>query len=217
MVEDVITKKDGTYMVIAEQFKKANNANMTSVGAAAGLGGGSSSGASGTEIGFTVLDFVFFNFDKSGKLTSIDVVGKESKEARVSGSVAEEKGLAVAQYMKSKGFFGYKGVIEHNGQQIILYRNDEGFKSKAYFLPVGAKSTMEIPSIDMDKWISESVNKFGAMSKAATGNQYTFNSDSNSDTYELYKDIKPFSADKMLLHHFNLKGLKIWMQPIPAK
>jgi len=216
MVEDVITKKDGTYMVIAEQFKKANNASMTSVGAATGLGGSSSSGAAGSEVGFTVLDFVFFNFDKSGKLTSIDVVGKESKEARVSGSVATEKGLAVAQYMKAEGFFGYKGVIENNGQQMIFYRNDEGFKSKAFFLPIGEKYVAANSSIDMDKWIPENLNKLGEISKATSGNQYTFNSDSSSDTYELYKNIRPFSSGKMLLYHFNQKGLKIWIEPVPS-
>jgi hypothetical protein len=214
MVEDVIKKSDGTYMVICEQFKKANNANMTGVGAALG---GTSASTGTSEVGFTVLDFVFFNFDNSGKLTTIDVVKKESKEARVTGKIATEKGLAIAQYMYGRGFFSYKGTFMQNDKQIILYRNDEGFKSRAYFLPVGAKSTEGIPSIDMDRWVSEKLNKVGMFSKAVSGNQYTFNSDSFSNDYELYKNIAAFKPGSMLLYDYNTKGLKIWLEPVPVQ
>jgi hypothetical protein len=216
MVEDVIKKNDGTYMVICEQFKKANNANLTGSGAGALLG--SSGGSSAGEIGFTVLDFVFFNFDATGNLSSIDVVAKQNKEARVSGKIASEKGLAIAQYMYGRGFFCYKELIEKDGKQIIVYRNDDGFKSKAYFLPLGEKSTENIPSIDMDRWVSEKLNKLGKFAKAAGADQYSFNSDSNaSDTYALYKNITSFKPGFMLLHDFNQKGLKVWLEPVPVK
>ncbi len=219
MVEDVIKKTDGSYMVICEQFKKANNSSMTGSGAGALLGGGSSSSstATGPEIGFTVLDFVFFNFDASGKLSGIEVVAKQNKEAKVSGKIASEKGLAIAQYMYGRGFFCYKELIENNGKQIIVYRNDDGFKSKAYFLPVGAKSTEGIPSIDMDRWVSENLNKLGKFAKATGSGQYSFNSDSNSsDTYKLYKNITSFKPGYMLLYDYNQKGLKVWLEPVPA-
>jgi hypothetical protein len=217
MVEDVIKKNDGTYMVICEQFKKANNANLTGSGAGALLGTSGGSSAAG-EIGFTVLDFVFFNFDATGNLSSIDVVAKQNKEARVSGKIASEKGLAIAQYMYGRGFFCYKELIEKDGKQIIVYRNDDGFKSKAYFLPLGEKSTENIPSIDMDRWVSEKLNKLGKFAKATGADQYSFNSDSNaSDTYALYKNITAFKPGFMLLHDFNQKGLKIWLEPVPVK
>lgn len=217
MVEDVIKKNDGTYMVICEQFKKANNANLTGSGAGALLGSGGGSSAAG-EIGFTVLDFVFFNFDATGNLSSIDVVEKQNKEARVSGKIASEKGLAIAQYMYGRGFFCYKELIEKDGKQIIVYRNDDGFKSKAYFLPLGEKSTENIPNIDMDRWVSEKLNKLGKFAKATGADQYSFNSDSNaSDTYALYKNITAFKPGFMLLHDFNQKGLKIWLEPVPVK
>jgi len=217
MVEDVIQKLDGSYMVISEQFKKANNANMTGSGAAAMLGGGSSSSSAGPEVGFTVLDFVFFNFDPSGNFTGIQVVPKTNKEARVSGKIASEKGLAIAQYMHSRGFFCYREVIEANVKKIIVYRNDDGIKSKAYFLPVGEKSTESIPSIDMDRWVSENLNKLGKFAKATGNAQYSFNSDNTNDTYALYKGISSFKKGFMVLHDFNQKGLKIWLEPVPAQ
>jgi len=217
MVEDVIRKTDGTFMVICEQFKKANDANNTGSGAGALLGGTSSSSTTtGPEIGFTVLDFVFFNFDDAGELTSIEVVKKQNKEARVTGKIASEKGLAIAQYMYGRGFFCYRETIENNGKQVIVYRNDDGFKSKAYFLPVGSASTEGIPSIDMDRWVSEKLNKLGKFAKATGSDQYTFNSDQTSDTYGLYKNISSFKPGYMLLYDYNIKGLKVWLEAIPA-
>lgn len=217
MVEDVVQKLDGSYMIISEQFKKANNANMTGSGAAAMLGGGSGSTAAGPEVGFTVLDFVFFNFDLNGDFTGVQVVEKTSKEARVSGRVASEKGLAIAQYMYSRGFFCYREVIEHDGKQVIVYRNDDGLKSKAYFLPIGEKSTASIASIDMDRWVSENLNKLGKFAKATGNSQYSFNSDNTNDTYALYKGISSFKKGFMVLHDYNQKGLKIWLEPVPAQ
>lgn len=217
MVEDVVRKLDGNYIIIAEQFKKANNANLTGSGAGAVLGGGGGSSATGPEVGFTVLDFVFFNFDASGEFKGIQVVGKTNKEARVSGNVASEKGLAIANYMYSRGFFCYRETIEHNGKQIIVYRNDDGFKSKAYFLEIGESTTENIPSIDMDRWVSENLNKLGKFAKATGSGQYSFNSDNTNDTYALYKGIQSFKKGHMLLHDFGQKGLKIWIEPIPEK
>ncbi|MEZ5172158.1 MAG: DUF6770 family protein [Bacteroidia bacterium] len=216
MVEDVIQKTDGTFMVICEQFKKANNANLTGKGAGAVLGTSSSSGSStGPEVGFTVLDFVFFNFSETGQLKNIDVVGKENKEARVTGKIASEKGLAIANYMYAQGFFGYREVINEGGKQIIVYRNDDGFKSKLYFLEVGAKSTDGIPSVDMDKWVSEKLNKVGKFAKATGGNQYSFNSDQARSDYSLYKNASYFKPGFMLMSDYSGKGLKVWLEPIP--
>ena len=215
MVEDVIRKTDGSFMVVCEQFKKANNANMTGKGAGAVLGTSSSSSATGPEVGFTVLDFVFFNFSAAGQLSSIDVVGKENKEARITGKVASEKGLAIANYMFGRGFFSYKEVIMHEGKQIIVYRNDDGFKSKLYFLEVGAKTTEGIPSVDMDRWVSEKLNKVGKFAKATGGNQYTFDSDKAGNDYALYKSAAYFKPGYMLMTDYSGKGLKVWLEPIP--
>lgn len=217
MVEDVIQKKDGGYMVICEQFKKANNSSLTGSGAGAMLGGGSSSTSAGPEVGFTVLDFVFFQFDATGNLKGIDVVAKQNKEAKVSGKIASGKGLEIANFMLGKGFFCYKELIEVNGKQVIVYRNDEGFKSKLYFLEVGAKSTENIPSIDMDRWVSEKLNKLGKFAKATGGGQYEFNSDRAGNDYSLYKNARSFKPGYMLMYDYSGKGLKVWLEAIPMK
>jgi hypothetical protein len=218
MVEDVIQKKDGGYMVICEQFKKANNSSMTGSGAGAMLGSSpSSSATTGPEVGFTVLDFVFFNFDATGNLLGIDVVAKDNKEAKVAGKIASGKGLEIANYMKKEGFFCYKEVIEVNGKQVIVYRNDEGFKSKLYFLEVGAKSTEGIPSIDMDRWVSEKLNKLGKFAKATGGAQYTFNSDRAGNDYSLYKNARSFKPGYMLMYDYSGRGLKVWLEAIPMR
>lgn len=215
MVEDVIRKTDGSFMVICEQFKKANNASMTGKGAGAMLGTSKSSSATGPEVGFTVLDFVFFNFSATGELSGIDVVAKENKEARVTGKVASEKGLAIANFMLYKGFFSYKELIMQDGKQVIVYRNDDGFKSKLYFLEVGAKSTEGIPSVDMDRWVSEKLNKVGKFAKATGANQYTFDSDKAGNDYALYKNAAYFKPGYMLMSDYSGRGLKVWLEPIP--
>jgi hypothetical protein len=213
MVEDVVRKNEGGYVVITEQFKKANNANFTGSGAAAILGSVGSS-SNGPEIGFTVLDFVLFHYDDSGELTNIQVVSKQNKEARISGKVASDKGLAVANYMYGQGFFCYREVIQMNGKQIIAYRNDDGLKSKMYFLPLGSVSTEGIPEIDMDAWVSEKLNKLGKFAKATGNGQYSFNSDSPSGDYNLYKGAHSFGEGQYLMFDYNRKDLKIWIQKI---
>ena len=214
MVEDIVRKNEGGYVVITEQFKKANNANLTGSGAAAMLGSGGGSSSNGPEIGFTVLDFVLFHYDDSGDLTNIQVVPKLNKEARVSGKIASEKGLAIANYMYNQGFFCYREVIQKDGKQIIAFRNDDGLKSKMYFLPLGSVSTEGLPEIDMDAWVSEKLNKLGKFAKATGNGQYSFNSDSPSGDYNLYKGAHSFGEGKYLMYDYNRKDLKIWIQPI---
>lgn len=214
MVQDIIRKKEGGFMVIAEQFKKANNANLKGTGMGAAVGG-SKSTSTGPEVGFTVLDFVFFHFDDAGNLGDIDVIEKLNKEARVTGKIASEKGLAIANFMKEKEFFSYKEVIEHNGNQVILFRNDDGFKSKLYFLPMGTKTTKGIHEVDMDRWVTESMNKLGKLAKATGGSQYTFNSDASSNDYALYKNARFFKPGFILMYDYNRSGLKVWLEPIP--
>ena len=161
-----------------------------------------------------MLDFVLFHYDDSGDLTNIQVVPKLNKEARISGKVASDKGLAVANYMYGQGFFCYREVIEMGGKQIIAYRNDDGLKSKMYFLPLGSVSTEGLPEIDMDAWVSEKLNKLGKFAKATGNGQYSFNSDSPSGDYNLYKGAHSFGEGQYLMFDYNRKDLKIWIQKI---
>jgi hypothetical protein len=220
LIEDLIRKNDGTYMVIGETWRKSNDASNTGAGALrglAGMGGGSSSSSNSSDKGFTLMDFAMFNFDANGELTSIDKIEKTVKEAIITGSLAEENGLAMAQSLYKRKFFCYRNTIMANGKQYIMYKNDDGFKTKAYFLPVGATSTNGIGNIDMDKWVSESLNKIGKISKAMGNTKYTIGGESSfgKGNSELFKNIIPASAGKVLIYQMKQGELTMWLENVP--
>jgi hypothetical protein len=224
LIEALIQKKDGNYVIVGETWRKSNDAASTGIGAVTkfgGLGGGSSSSSSsnGSEKGFTLMDFAMFNFDSNGELTSIDRIEKTTKEAVIKGSLADEKGLAMAQELQKRKFFCYRNLVEANGTQYIMYKNDDGLKTRAYFLPVGATSAANIGSIDMDKWVSEGLNKIGKFSKAisSSGSKYTFGNEEPfaPSSPELYKNVIPASSGKVLLYHLHGTSLSMWLESIP--
>lgn len=218
LVEDIIRKDDGTYIVVAETFRKSA-ADETGAGALTKLGGMSSSkGSADGDKGFTVMDFAFFNFDANGTLTGIDKVEKETKEAIIKGSLADKNGLELAQELYKRKFFSYRTTMMVDGKQYIMYKNLDGFKTKAYFLPVGSTSTNGAGSIDMDKWMSEGLNKVGKVAKwtgqsmkAEFGSE-EFGTPKNT---ELYKNVIPAKPGYVLIYNFFNGKMDIWLEPIP--
>lgn len=219
LVEDVIKKKDGSYMVISETFRKgaADETGKGAISKFSGMGGGSKGDAG--DKGFTVMDFALFNFDANGELTGIDKVEKATKEAIIKGDLAKGKGLEIAQHLQSRKFFCYRGTIDVNGKQYIMYKNLDGYKTKAYFLPVENVHMAEVPNIDMDKWLPEGVNKVGKISKwtgqslkAEFGNE-GFGDNGNP---ELYKNAIAAKAGHVLMYQFFNGKLGIWLQEIPV-
>lgn len=221
LVEDIIQKLDGNYMVIGETWRKSNSADNTGTGAIrklGGFGGGSTSTTDSKDKGFTLMDFAFFNFDATGELSSIDKVEKTTKEAVIKGALADEHGLAMAQTLYKRKFFCYRNTIEFNNKQYVMFKNDDGFKTKAYFLPVGATSVSGIGSIDMDKWVPEGLNKLGKFTKMTGGNKYTFGNTDNvfeTSNPELYKNIIPAKPGFVLLYQFFNGKLALWLQQVP--
>lgn len=219
LVEDLVQTKDGNYMIIAETWRKSNNAENTGSGTLRSLGGmSSSSSGNNKDKGFTLMDFAFFYFNAEGELMNIDRVEKTTKEAVIKGTLAEAHGLEMAQELYKKKFFCYRTTMDIEDKQYVLFKNDEGFKSKAYFLPVGATSVNGIGSIDMDKWLPEGVNKLGKLSKAMGGMKYTFGNDSNTFdpvNPELYKNIIPAKPGYVLLYQFFNGKLAMWLQAVP--
>lgn len=224
LIEGLIQKKDGTYVIVGETWRKSMDAASTGSGMMklGGLASGSTSlnsMANSKEKGFTVMDFSMFNFDSNGELKSIDRIEKTTKEAVIKGSLADEKGLAMAQELHKRKFFCYRNLVEANGTQYIMYKNDDGIKTRAYFLPVGATSAANIGSIDMDKWVSEGLNKVGKFSKAMSGSgtKYTFEDEGTFSVSnpELYKNVIPASSGKVLLYHLHGNSLSMWLESIP--
>jgi len=220
LVEDLIQKKDGTYMVISETFRKGS-VGTTGAGAVSKLGGlsGTASKGDAGDKGFTVMDFAMFHFDANGELTAIDKVEKATKEAIVKGDLADMNGLEMAQSLSKRKFFCYRNTIEVNGKQYIMYKNLDGYKTKAYFLPVGSTSTAGIGSIDMDKWVPEALNKVGKIAKwTGDGVKAEFGNEGFGDggNPELYKNIIPAKAGHVLLYQFFNGKLAIWLEKIPT-
>ena len=224
LVEDLVQKKDGGYVVISETFRKGaadetGAGAVTKLGKLGGMGGGSSSNSNPDDKGFTVMDFAMFNFDANGELTGIDKIEKPTKEAIIKGSLADESGLALAQNLHKRKFFSYRNTIEVNGKQYIMYKNLDGYKTKAYFLPLGATSTEGIASIDMDKWMPEGVNKMGKIAKwTGDGMKATFGDEGPFDetNTELYKNVIPAKPGHVLLYQVYNGKMSIWVQEIPG-
>lgn len=221
LIEDLIKKQDGSYVLLGETFRKSS-VGATGAGAMRGFSTGSSSKSGDDETGFTVMDFAFFNFSTSGDLTGIDKVEKQTREAVIKGEMSKENGLALAQWLAyKKGYFCYRGLTESDGKQYIMYKNEDGFKTMAYFLPVGATSAEGIGSIDMDKWVSEGLNKVGKLTKWTSGNKKEFKSETafgEPESYEIYKNIIAAKPGYVLLYHYDSKAaLNIWLEPVPAK
>jgi hypothetical protein len=222
LIEDLVRAKDGTYVLIGEAYRKSSVANTGNgvVRGLAGFGSSSSSSSSGDETGFTVEDFVLINFDASGNFTGISKVAKTSREAIVRGEMSKANGLELAQWLQQKkGFFTYRYIVDQNGKQNIVYKNEDGIKTKAYFLPLGA--TASAGEIDLDKWLSEGLNKLGRFSKLAGNNSAKTTIESSvgfgePESREIYKNIIPAKPGSMLLYEFSNSKLTIWLEPVPV-
>ena len=98
-----------------------------------------------------------------------------------------------------------------------MYKNEDGFKTKAYFLPVNATTSEGAGFLDMDKWVSEDLNKVGKLSKMMGSNKSVFG---NEGTFgvsnpELFKNIIYAKPGFVLLYHLKGDQLAMWLQKTP--
>lgn len=120
LFHDIIEDKDGNYQVISETFRKTVKAGTV----LAALGGGSKDDI---PVGFTVMDFIVFNYDKEGNPIDINKIEKPYKSILVSGSIANQGGVSLAYYMKKFKMFTYEFVAESetSGEKAIVFTNFE--------------------------------------------------------------------------------------------
>jgi hypothetical protein len=223
LIQDIITNDDGTYSILGETFRKSENAAMVGNGmarAAMGMSTASNTTSSGQDVdGFTIMDFTMFNYDKAGILTSIDRIEKPTKDLLIKGTATSWQALEVALFMKKAGIFTYQYQIKNGNNQYIVFINEDGVKDMAYFMPTNAKSVSGIPSIDLNKGISEDLNKLAKFGQAVGGKAITYDTGTFGhieNNPNKYKGIKPAKEGYMLLYKFYNQKLNIWLEPVPS-
>ncbi|MEM7161348.1 MAG: DUF6770 family protein [Bacteroidota bacterium] len=118
---EIIQSPDGGYQVVSETFRKTVKAG-TVLGA---MGGGGQA----PPMGFTVMDYIIFNYDDQGNPVDINKIEKPYKSALVDGNIASAGGVALAYYMKQFKMFTYEFETElENGDKAIVYTNFEDAK-----------------------------------------------------------------------------------------
>lgn len=219
LVEDIVGKPDGTYTIIAETFRKSNNANLTGNGALRmAMGGKPQTSGSEHEVGFTIMDFILFNYDKEGNLATLTKIEKPTRDIIIRGKMAQENGLSIALFMQEANMFCYRYIIEHNGKQYIVFKNNDGAKTKAYFMPLDATSTKGLAEIDLNKNISEGTNKLmkaGAMMNGDATIYDTGDFGTLKEDPEKWKNIVPGKPGSMLIYNYQNGKLNMWTEAIP--
>ena len=115
-----IAKTGNSYQVIAETFRKT--VKTGTLLAAAG-------GASSAPMGFTVMDYIIFNYDNNGKPLDINKIEKLYKSIYVDGAIASTGGVSLAYYLKQFNMFTFEYVTKlPSGKPAIVYTNWEGAK-----------------------------------------------------------------------------------------
>ena len=147
LFHEIAKDANGNYQAIAETFRKTVKAG-TALAFAAGSGGDA-------PMGFTVMDFIVFNFSEAGKPMDINKIAKPYKSIYVDGTIAKQGGLRLAQYLKTVKMFTYEFTTPHpeTKSEVIVFTNFERPKLGAgdpYIgiatMDIGGESkTMKIP------------------------------------------------------------------------
>lgn len=115
-----IAKTGDSYQVIAETFRKTVKAGTLLA---------SASGSNSAPMGFTVMDYIIFNYDNNGKPLDINKIEKPYKSILVEASIASVGGVSLAYYLKRFNMFTFEYVTTlPSGKQAIVYTNWEGAK-----------------------------------------------------------------------------------------
>jgi Family of unknown function (DUF6770) len=138
LFHDITEDKDGNYQVISETFRKTVKA-ATVLGALGGNNG------QDTPVGFTVMDFIIFNYDAKGQPIDINKIEKPYKSILIAGSIANAGGVSSAYYMKSMGLFTFEFVAESaSGEKAVVYTNFEKPKAAGSGKPYIGVSSIKI-------------------------------------------------------------------------
>jgi hypothetical protein len=137
LFHDITEDKDGNYQIISETFRKTVKAG-TVLGALSGSG-------QDAPVGFTVMDYIIFNYDSEGNPIDINKIEKPYKSILVASSIASAGGVSTAYYMKSLGLFTHEFIAEsESGEKAVVYTNFEKPKGVGTGKPYIGVSSIKI-------------------------------------------------------------------------
>jgi hypothetical protein len=123
--QDIAQGSDGGYQVISETFQK--NIQMVSVPLKDLISGrfmGCMNCDDSKPVTFEVMDFMFFNFDKEGKLANMNLIEKEHTKVSVYYPYNRNGGLAMAKWVDKLGWFNYAFVTDlPSGERLLVSSN----------------------------------------------------------------------------------------------
>lgn len=153
---------------------------------------------------FTVSDMLLFHLSREGLITGVDVIEKKKTEAVVKNVPAEKTG-SVAEWLYKKQFFPYSGIIESGPRQILIYKNDDGGITKAYFRTVD--SIGSVTSLD--------INRKMPGDKQAAANTYVF--DMASDAPQPFRGAGVGNQGQVMLYDMGPSIFRMNLQPVPER
>jgi hypothetical protein len=163
----------------------------------------SQSGDVSKSITFSVSDMLLFRLNREGLLTAIDRVDKKKREAVIKNVNVEKD--AVAEWLFKKRFFPYGGIIENGPTQMVMYKNDEGEITKAYFRPID--SVKMVTNLDISRPSPED--------KQGGANAYVF--DMAADAPQPLRDAIPGSQGQVLLYDSGSSVFRMSVQQVPER
>jgi hypothetical protein len=133
LFHEIVESNTGDYQVISETFRKTVKAG-TVLAAMASSGGTNRQPA---PMGFTVMDYIIFNYGQNGEVKDINKIEKPYKSDYVDGRIAQMGGVSLAYYMKKQKMFTYEfmTLLPESNLPVIVYTNydDAGIsKGKPY-------------------------------------------------------------------------------------
>lgn len=190
LFHQIVPAADGGYQVIAETFRKTMKAGTVLAMAAGG-------NANDVPWGFTVMDYIIFNYDNAGVPKDINKIEKPYKSIYVDGAIASMGGVSLAYYLKKYNMFTFDFTtrLPETNEQVIVYSNfeDAGIgKGKPYvgITTIGQGEVSKTTKIPLTKKLANYVSnspddmKTGAM-QSKPGFVCMYHYDKKSQTINL--------------------------------
>ncbi|WP_028981390.1 DUF6770 family protein [Sporocytophaga myxococcoides] len=186
-VQDLAVNADGSFSLIAENFRRGDealaggkNKTLGTLTKVSNMSNGESS-----DEAVTVSEFVLFDFTKDNVLSDVRKLNKPESVTVIRSAadpndqpyVGQAKGLNLANILNNRGYFPYRFTAQKNGEKVLVYQftYEKLFKEKLFFTKLNAatvdtnaieitNSVMKVEQ-ELDAASSQKMGKLGALSK----------------------------------------------------